>query len=134
MSFDLSVIPHKNIILAVTGGIAAYKSAILVRRLKDYGFDVRVVMTQGAQAFITPLTFQALSGNPVHTELLDPEAEAGMGHIELARWADLILVAPASSDSIAKFANGLADDLLSTFYFATEGRVWVASAIKKKKK
>ena len=107
MSFDLSVIPHKNIILAVTGGIAAYKSAILVRRLKDYGFDVRVVMTQGAQAFITPLTFQALSGNPVHTELLDPEAEAGMGHIELARWADLVLVAPASCDSIAKFANGL---------------------------
>ena len=129
MSFDLSVIPHKNIILAVTGGIAAYKSAILVRRLKDYGFDVRLVMTQGAQAFITPLTFQALSGNPVHTELLDPEAEAGMGHIELARWADLILVAPASCDSIAKFANGLADDLLSTLYLATKAPVWVAPAM-----
>ena len=129
MSFDLSVIPHKNIILAVTGGIAAYKSAILVRRLKDYGFDVRVVMTQGAQAFITPLTFQALSGNPVHTELLDPEAEAGMGHIELARWADLILVAPASCDSIAKFANGWADDLLSTLYLATKAPVWVAPAM-----
>ena len=129
MSFDLCVIPHKNIILAVTGGIAAYKSAILVRRLKDYGFDVRVVMTQGAQAFITPLTFQALSGNPVHTELLDPEAEAGMGHIELARWADLILVAPASCDSIAKFANGLADDLLSTLYLATKAPVWVAPAM-----
>lgn len=129
MSFDLSVILHKNIILAVTGGIAAYKSAILVRRLKDYGFDVRVVMTQGAQAFITPLTFQALSGNPVHTELLDPEAEAGMGHIELARWADLILVAPASCDSIAKFANGLADDLLSTLYLATKAPVWVAPAM-----
>ncbi len=129
MSFDLSVIPHKNIILAVTGGIAAYKSAILVRRLKDCGFDVRVVMTQGAQAFITPLTFQALSGNPVHTELLDPEAEAGMGHIELARWADLVLVAPASCDSIAKFANGLADDLLSTLYLATKAPVWVAPAM-----
>lgn len=129
MSFDLSVIPHKNIILAVTGGIAAYKSAILVRRLKDFGFDVRVVMTQGAKAFITPLTFQALSGNPVHTELLDPEAEAGMGHIELARWADLILVAPASCDSIAKFANGLADDLLSTLYLATKAPVWVAPAM-----
>ena len=129
MSFDLSVIPHKNIILAVTGGIAAYKSAILVRRLKDFGFDVRVVMTQGAQAFITPLTFQALSGNPVHTELLDPEAEAGMGHIELARWADLILVAPASCDSIAKFANGLADDLLSTLYLATKAPVWIAPAM-----
>ncbi|HDU8433319.1 TPA: bifunctional phosphopantothenoylcysteine decarboxylase/phosphopantothenate--cysteine ligase CoaBC [Acinetobacter baumannii] len=129
MSFDLSVIPHKNIVLAVTGGIAAYKSAILVRRLKDYGFDVRVVMTYGAQAFITPLTFQALSGNPVHTELLDPEAEAGMGHIELARWADLLLVAPASCDTLAKFANGLADDLLSTLFLATKAPVWVAPAM-----
>ncbi len=129
MSFDLSVIPNKNIILAVTGGIAAYKSAILVRRLKDAGFDVRVVMTAGAQAFITPLTFQALSGNPVHTELLDPEAEAGMGHIELARWADLVLVAPASCDTLAKFAAGLADDLLSTLYLATKAPVWVAPAM-----
>ncbi|MDI9664175.1 bifunctional phosphopantothenoylcysteine decarboxylase/phosphopantothenate--cysteine ligase CoaBC [Acinetobacter baumannii] len=129
MSFDLSVIPHKNIVLAVTGGIAAYKSAILVRRLKDYGFDVRVVMTHGAQAFITPLTFQALSGNPVHTELLDPEAEVGMGHIELARWADLLLVAPASCDTLAKFANGLADDLLSTLFLATKAPVWVAPAM-----
>lgn len=129
MSFDLSVIPHKNIVLAVTGGIAAYKSAILVRRLKDYGFDVRVVMTHGAQAFITPLTFQALSGNPVHTELLDPAAEAGMGHIELARWADLLLVAPASCDSLAKFAHGLADDLLSTVFLATKSPVWVAPAM-----
>jgi len=129
VSFDLSVIPHKNIVLAITGGIAAYKSAILVRRLKDYGFDVRVVMTHGAQAFITPLTFQALSGNPVHTELLDPAAEAGMGHIELARWADLLLVAPASCDTLAKFANGLADDLLSTVFLATKSPVWVAPAM-----
>ncbi|MEQ1324950.1 bifunctional phosphopantothenoylcysteine decarboxylase/phosphopantothenate--cysteine ligase CoaBC [Acinetobacter soli] len=129
MSFDLSVIPNKNIILAVTGGIAAYKSAILVRRLKDYGFNVRVVMTHGAQAFITPLTFQALSGYPVHTELLDTEAEAGMGHIELARWSDLVLVAPASCDTIAKFAQGLADDLLSTLYLATKAPVWVAPAM-----
>ena len=129
MSFDLSVIPHKNIILAVTGGIAAYKSAIIVRRLKDYGFNVRVVMTHGAQAFITPLTFQALSGNPVHTDLLDPEAEAGMGHIELARWADLVLVAPASCDTLAKFAHGLADDLLSTLYLATKAPIWVAPAM-----
>jgi len=129
VSFDLSVIPHKNIVLAVTGGIAAYKSAILVRRLKDYGFDVRVVMTHGAQAFITPLTFQALSGNPVHTELLDPAAEAGMGHIELARWADLLLVAPASCDTLAKFAHGLADDLLSTVFLATKFPVWVAPAM-----
>ncbi|AWV87325.1 bifunctional phosphopantothenoylcysteine decarboxylase/phosphopantothenate--cysteine ligase CoaBC [Acinetobacter radioresistens] len=129
MSFDLSVISNKNIIVAVTGGIAAYKSAILVRRLKDYGFNVRVVMTHGAQAFITPLTFQALSGNPVHTELLDPEAEAGMGHIELARWADLVLVAPTSCDTLAKFAAGLADDLLSTLYLATKAPVWVAPAM-----
>ena len=129
MSFDLSVISNKNILLAVTGGIAAYKSAILVRRLKDAGFNVRVVMTEGAQAFITPLTFQALSSNPVHTQLLNPEAEAGMGHIELARWADLLLVAPASCDSLAKFAAGLADDLLSTLYLATKARVWVAPAM-----
>jgi len=129
VSFDLSVIPHKNIILAVTGGIAAYKRAIIVRRLKGYGFNVRVVMTHGAQSFITPLTFQALSGNPVHTELLDPEAEAGMGHIELARWADLVLVAPASCDTLAKFAHGLADDLLSTLYLATKAPVWVAPAM-----
>ena len=129
MSFNLSVISNKNIVLAVTGGIAAYKSAILVRRLKDAGFNVRVVMTQGAQAFITPLTFQALSGNPVHTELLNPEAEAGMGHIELARWADLLLVAPASCDILAKFAAGLADDLLSTLYLATPCPVWVVPAM-----
>lgn len=86
-------------------------------------------MTHGAQAFITPLTFQALSGNPVHTELLDPAAEAGMGHIELARWADLLLVAPASCDTLAKFANGLADDLLSTVFLATKSPVWVAPAM-----
>ena len=129
MSFDVSVISSKNILLAVTGGIAAYKSAILVRRLKDYGFNVRVVMTHGAQAFITPLTFQALSGNVVHTELLNPEAEAGMGHIELARWADLLLVAPASCDTLAKFAHGLADDLLSTLYLATKAPVWVGPAM-----
>ncbi len=128
MSFDLSVMSNKKIILAVTGGIAAYKSAILVRRLKDFGFDVRVVMTRGAQAFVTPLTFQALSGHPVHTELLDAAAESGMGHIELARWADLVLVAPASCDVLAKFACGIADDLLTTLYLATSAPVWVAPA------
>lgn len=129
MSLNVNIKLNKNIILAVTGGIAAYKSAVLVRRLKDYGFNVRVVMTKGAQAFITPLTFQALSSNPVHTTLLDPEAEAGMGHIELARWADLILVAPASCDVIAKFAQGLADDLLTTLYLATKAPVWIAPAM-----
>lgn len=119
--------PH--ILLAVTGGIAAYKSAILVRRLREYGCDVRVVMTESAQQFITPLTFQALSGNPVHTALLDADAEAGMGHIELARWADLLLVAPASCNTLAKFAHGLADDLLSTLYLANKAPVWVAPAM-----
>lgn len=119
----------RRIVLGVTGGIAAYKSAVLVRRLKDYGFDVRVVMTEGAQAFITPLTFQALSGNPVHTTLLDPAAEAGMGHIELARWADLILIAPASANTIARLNSGLADDLLSTLVLATKAPVWLAPAM-----
>lgn len=129
MTQQTNAITTKNIVLGVTGGIAAYKSAILVRRLKDYGHQVRVVMTQGALAFITPLTFQALSGNPVHTTLLDPEAEAGMGHIELARWADLILVAPASCDTLAKLAHGLADDLLSTLFLATKAPIWVAPAM-----
>ncbi|XID74384.1 bifunctional phosphopantothenoylcysteine decarboxylase/phosphopantothenate--cysteine ligase CoaBC [Alkanindiges sp. WGS2144] len=121
-------IPHR-IVLGVTGGVAAYKSAVLVRRLKDYGFDVRVVMTQGAQAFITPLTFQALSGHPVHTTLLDPAAEAGMGHIELARWADLILIAPASANTLARLSQGMADDLLSTLVLATKAPVWLAPAM-----
>lgn len=127
----LSSVSHStpHILLAVTGGIAAYKSAILVRRLREYGCDVRVVMTESAQQFITPLTFQALSGNPVHTALLDADAEAGMGHIELARWADLLLVAPASCNTLAKFAHGLADDLLSTLYLANKAPVWVAPAM-----
>lgn len=119
----------QRILLGVTGGIAAYKSAILVRRLKEYGFDVRVVLTEGAQAFITPLTFQALSGNPVHTDLLDSDAEAGMGHIELARWADLILIAPASANTIARLAAGLSDDLLTTLVLASRAPVWVAPAM-----
>lgn len=119
----------KNILLGVTGGIAAYKSAVLVRRLKDAGFAVRVIMTAGAQAFVTPLTFQALSGEPVHTSLLDPEAEAGMGHIELARWADLLLVAPASANAIARIAAGAADDLLTTVILATPAPVMVAPAM-----
>ncbi|WLF83892.1 bifunctional phosphopantothenoylcysteine decarboxylase/phosphopantothenate--cysteine ligase CoaBC [Moraxella sp. ZY210820] len=119
----------KNIIVGITGGIAAYKSAILVRRLKEYGYDVRVVMTQGALAFITPLTLQALSGNPVHTTLLDTEAEKGMGHIELAKWADLILIAPASCDTLAHLAHGFADDLLSTLCLATIAPIWLAPAM-----
>ena len=120
---------NKQIILGVTGGIAAYKSAELVRLLKGAGADVHVVMTQGGQEFITPLTMQALSGNPVHTTLLDPNAEAGMGHIELARWADLILIAPASADFIARLAQGLGDDLLTTLCLATNAPIAVAPAM-----
>lgn len=119
----------KNILLGITGGIAAYKSADLTRRLKDAGADVRIAMTQAATEFVTALTFQALSGNPVHTELLDEETEAGMGHIELARWADAILIAPTSADFIAKLAQGRADDLLSTLCLATEAPLAFAPAM-----
>ena len=119
----------RNIVLGVTGGIAAYKAADLVRRLRETDAEVRVVMTRGAQAFVTPLTFQAVSGNPVHTELLDESAEAGMGHIELARWADLLLVAPATADFIARLAHGLADDLLTTLCLATAAPIVLAPAM-----
>lgn len=119
----------KRILLGVTGGIAAYKAAELTRRLKDEGADVRVVMTKGAREFVTPLTFQAVSGNPVGTDLLDPAAEAAMGHIELARWADLVLIAPASADHIAKLAAGMADDLLTTLVLATAAPVLLAPAM-----
>jgi phosphopantothenoylcysteine decarboxylase/phosphopantothenate--cysteine ligase len=119
----------RRIVLGVTGGIAAYKAADLVRRLRETDAEVRVVMTRGAQAFVTPLTFQAVSGNPVHTELLDESAEAGMGHIELARWADLLLVAPATADFIARLAHGLADDLLTTLCLATAAPIVLAPAM-----
>ena len=120
---------QRNIIIGVCGGIAAYKSAELVRLLQKQGANIRVVMTEGAQAFITPLTLQALSGNPVHTELLDAEAERGMGHIELARWADAIVIAPATADVLAKLANGDADNLLTTLVLATAAPVFVAPAM-----
>lgn len=120
---------RKRILLGVGGGIAAYKTAELVRRLRDQGAEVRVVMTQAAQEFITPLTLQALSGYPVHTSLLDPAAEAAMGHIELARWADLVLIAPATADLLARIAQGMADDLLTTLVLATKARVAVAPAM-----
>ncbi len=119
----------KRIVLGITGGIAAYKSATLLRLLKKAGAAVQVVMTQGAQAFVTPLTFQALSGMPVRTDVLDTTAEAAMGHIELARWADLILIAPCSADFMAKLANGLADDLLSTLSLATTAPLAIAPAM-----
>ena len=112
-----------KIVLAITGGIAAYKSALLARLLVKEGFEVRVIMTQGAQQFITPLTLQALTGNEVHTELLDTHAELGMGHIELAKWADLGLIAPASANTLARLAMGMADDLLATVCLATTAPV-----------
>lgn len=119
----------KRILLGVTGGIAAYKSAELVRELRRQGHEVQVVMTGGARAFVQPLTFQALSGWPVRESLLDPEAEAGMGHIELAKWADLVLIAPASADIMAKLAVGQADDLLTTLCLATEAPIALAPAM-----
>ena len=119
----------KRILLGITGGIAAYKSAELVRRLRDHGAEVRVVMTPAATEFITPLTLQALSGNPVHTDLLDHAAEAAMGHIELARWADAVVIAPATANFIARLSNGLADDLLSTLCLATAAPLLVAPAM-----
>lgn len=120
---------NKRIILGIGGGIAAYKSADLVRRLKDLGADVRVVMTRGAQEFITPLTMQALSGRPVHTELLDTAAEAAMGHIELARWADLVIIAPATAEIIARLSQGNANDLLTTLILASDAQIALAPAM-----
>ena len=120
---------NKRIIVGVTGGIAAYKSAEIVRRLQDRGAEVRVVMTPGAEEFLRPLTMQALSGHPVHVGLLDEKAEAGMGHIELARWADLLLIAPASADFMATMMHGKADSLLAAVYLATPALVAIAPAM-----
>lgn len=125
----MSSLANKQILLGVTGGIAAYKSADLVRRLQDQGASVQVVMTPAAQEFITPLTMQALSGHQVHTQLLDPEAEAGMGHIQLARWADLVLVAPATADFMARLAQGLGNDLLTSICLATAAPIALAPAM-----
>src|SRR5512137_2513683 len=112
-----------RVLLGVTGGIAAYKSAEIVRRLKERGAEVQVVMTSGAQQFVTPLTFQALSGRPVRTELWDAAAEAAMGHIELARWPERIVIAPASADFLARLTHGLASDLLTTLCLATDAPI-----------
>ncbi|AMO54417.1 phosphopantothenoylcysteine decarboxylase [Endozoicomonas montiporae] len=120
---------NKRIVLGVTGGIAAYKSAELIRSLTRLGADVRVVMTKAACEFITPLTLQALSHNPVHLDLLDTRAEAAMGHIELAKWADIVLVAPATADFIARLAGGQADDLLTTLCLATGAPICLAPAM-----
>jgi len=125
----MSSLSQKRIILGVTGGIAAYKSAEITRRLQDEGAEVRVVMSESAQEFIRPLTLQALSGNPVHTDLLDPEAEAAMGHIELARWADIVLIAPATANFVATLNQGSANDLMSSICLATTAPVMIAPAM-----
>ncbi|NQZ48873.1 MAG: bifunctional phosphopantothenoylcysteine decarboxylase/phosphopantothenate--cysteine ligase CoaBC [Moritella sp.] len=125
----MTAIANKRILLGITGGIAAYKCAELTRRLTERGAEVRVVMTQSAQEFITPLTLQAVSGFPVSHSLLDPAAEAGMGHIELAKWADLVLIAPATANFIAKLTAGIADDLLSTLCLATPAPIAIAPAM-----
>lgn len=125
----MSGLINRNLLLIITGGIAAYKIPEVVRRLKERQMNVRVVMTQGAQAFITPLTLQAVSGYAVHEDLLDPAAEAAMGHIELARWADLIVVAPATASALARLAHGVADDLFSTLCLATDAPIAVVPAM-----
>ncbi|HAN60251.1 MAG TPA: bifunctional 4'-phosphopantothenoylcysteine decarboxylase/phosphopantothenoylcysteine synthetase, partial [Gammaproteobacteria bacterium] len=125
----MSSLARKHVLVGVTGGIAAYKSAELVRRLVDQEAVVRVVMTRAAREFITPLTLQAVSGHPVRDALLDSQAEAGMGHIELARWADHVIIAPATADFIARLAAGLANDLLTTLCLATEAPLSVAPAM-----
>lgn len=125
----MNALTHQHILLGVTGGIAAYKAPELVRRLRDAGADLRVVLTPAAVAFVTPLTLQAVSGRPVHQDLLSAESESGMGHIELARWADLILVAPATADFMARLAHGFADDLLAACCRATRAPIAIAPAM-----
>ncbi len=120
---------NRHILIGITGGIAAYKAAELTRLFKGVGAEVRVVLTDAGAEFITPLTLQALSGNPVHQSLLDPEAEQGMGHIELARWADLIIVAPATADFMARLSSGMANDLLTTLCLATDAPIALAPAM-----
>jgi phosphopantothenoylcysteine decarboxylase/phosphopantothenate--cysteine ligase len=125
----MTQLTDKHILVGITGGIAAYKCIELVRRLRDHGAQVRVAMTPAATEFITPLSFQAVSGNRVQTALLDVDAEAAMGHIELARWADMIVIAPATADFIARLAHGHANDLLSTLCLATAAPICIAPAM-----
>lgn len=125
----MSNLRHKRIVLGITGGIAAYKSIELIRLLRKVNAEVRVVLTPVATEFVTPLTLQAISGNPVSQSLLDPQAERSMGHIELAKWADIILIAPASADFIARLTVGMANDLLSTLCLATASPILLAPAM-----
>ena len=120
---------NKRILLCVTGGIAAYKTAELTRLFKKNGAEVRIIMTQSAQEFVTPLTLQAVSGNQIHYSLLDEEAELGMGHIELAKWADVILVAPCTAESLARLAQGRANDLMSAVILASDAQLFIAPAM-----
>jgi phosphopantothenoylcysteine decarboxylase/phosphopantothenate--cysteine ligase len=120
---------YRHVLLGVSGGIAAYKACEVVRRLRDTGAEVRVVLTANAERFVTALTFQALSGQPVRRGLWDAEAEMGMSHLELARWADAVLIAPASADTLAKLAHGFADDLLCALCLATTAPLAVAPAM-----
>ena len=120
---------NQNILLGITGGIAAYKTPDLVRKLTALGANVRVVMTASAKEFVSPLALQAVSGNPIADDLLDRDAEAAMGHIEFARWADKLLIAPTSANFMAKLAHGLADDLLSTLCLATPAPIYIAPAM-----
>jgi len=125
----MQILQNKKIVLGISGGIAAYKTPELVRRLKDQGADIRVVMTEGAKAFITPLTLQAVSGNAVADSLLDTQAELAMGHIALAKWADLVIIAPATADIMARIAAGMANDLLTTLCLATSAPIAIAPAM-----
>ncbi|EKO3739969.1 bifunctional phosphopantothenoylcysteine decarboxylase/phosphopantothenate--cysteine ligase CoaBC [Vibrio metschnikovii] len=125
----MQTLAGKHILLGISGGIAAYKCAELTRRLRERGAEVRVVMTHAAKEFITPLTMQAVSGHPVADSLLDPAAEASMGHIELAKWADLVLLAPATADLIARLAAGMGNDLLTTVVLATDAPVVISPAM-----
>ena len=120
---------NKKVILCVTGGIAAYKTAELTRLFKKNNADVRIIMSKSSKEFVTPLTLQALSGNKIHHSLLDEEAESGMGHIELAKWADILIIAPCTAESIAKFAHGRANDLMSAVLLATDAKVFIAPAM-----
>jgi phosphopantothenoylcysteine decarboxylase/phosphopantothenate--cysteine ligase len=129
MENSLLTLHNRRILLGITGGIAAYKSAELTRRLQDHGADVRVIMTRSATEFITPLTMQALSKHPVHLDLHNPDTESVMGHIELARWADLVLIAPASANFLARLAHGHGDDLLTAVCLAAECPVAIAPAM-----
>tara|TARA_E500000081_G_scaffold85260_1_gene86440 strand:- start:3495 stop:4754 length:1260 start_codon:yes stop_codon:yes gene_type:complete len=126
---NMQIFYKKNVLLCVTGGIAAYKSAEITRLFKKEGADVRIIMTESSKEFITPLTLQAVSGNQIHDSLLDEKAEAGMGHIELAKWADILLVAPCTAETLSKINQGRADDLLGTVILATKANIFIAPAM-----